>query len=84
MMCNQYGFLQSTCLMEPGDSGGPLFDANGNVVGIHSAIDVSEKENFEVPVDLYRTYWSALQQPRTYGEYPVQKDSLKLILEPLS
>lgn len=28
--------LQSTALMEPGDSGGPLFDLNGRVVGIHS------------------------------------------------
>jgi len=72
---NEYGFLQSTCLMEPGDSGGPLFDGFGNVIGIHSAVDVSEKENFEVPVDLYRTYWTTLQQAKTYGDYPTQKDS---------
>jgi serine protease Do len=73
---NEYGFLQSTCLMEPGDSGGPLFDALGNVIGIHSAVDISEKANFEVPVDLYRTYWSALQQTKTYSDYPVLKDSI--------
>ena len=28
--------LQSTALMEPSDSGRPLFDLNGRVVGIHS------------------------------------------------
>lgn len=72
---NEFGFLQSTALMEPGDSGGPLFDELGNVIGIHSAVDVDEKQNFEVPVDLYRRYWSALQQARTYGAFPPQKDS---------
>ncbi len=78
---NEYGFIQSTCLMEPGDSGGPLFDASGNVIGIHSAVDVSEKENFEVPVDLYRKYWTALQQPKTYSAYPDLKDSIPLDID---
>ena len=27
------GHTQSTCLMEPGDSGGPLFDVKGRVIG---------------------------------------------------
>ena len=31
-------FLQSDCPLLGGDSGGPLFDLNGNVVGIHSRI----------------------------------------------
>jgi serine protease Do len=72
---NEYGFIQSTCIMEPGDSGGPLFDEMGNVIGIHSAVDVGEKQNFEVPVDLYRSYWSALQQARTYDDFPLPKDT---------
>lgn len=44
---NEYGFIRSTCKMEPGDSGGPLFDYYGRVIGLHSAIDVSEEMNFE-------------------------------------
>lgn len=78
---NQYGFLQSTCLMEPGDSGGPMFDALGRVTGIHSAVDINEKENFEVPVDLYRTYWSALNHAKTYAAYPTVKDEVPNDLE---
>jgi len=73
---NEYGFIRSTCKMEPGDSGGPLFDYYGRVVGLHSAIDVGEDQNFEIPIDLYRNYWRALQQEITYTDFPKQKDSI--------
>lgn len=73
---NQYGFIRSTCKMEPGDSGGPLFDYHGRVIGLHSAIDVGEDQNFEIPVDLYRNYWTALQQEITYTDFPKLKDSV--------
>jgi len=71
---NSYGFIQSTCKMEPGDSGGPLFDYLGRVIGLHSAIDVAEEMNFEIPVDLYRKYWTALQQEKIYTAFPDQTD----------
>ncbi|MCX2476852.1 trypsin-like peptidase domain-containing protein [Pedobacter sp. MC2016-05] len=71
---NQYGFVQSSCKMEPGDSGGPLFDLDGKVVAIHSAIDVSEDMNFEIPVDIYRKYWSALQLEKNYTALPAIVD----------
>jgi serine protease Do len=73
---NKWGFIQSTCLMEPGDSGGPLFDHLGKLVALHSAIGVSEAENYEIPVDIYRRYWTALNQPQTYGALPSVQDSV--------
>jgi serine protease Do len=73
---NKWGFIQSTCLMEPGDSGGPLFDHLGRLVALHSAIGVSEAENYEIPVDLYRKYWTALNSPETYGAFPSIQDSV--------
>ena len=73
---NKYGFLQSTCRMEPGDSGGPLFDRHGRVIGLHSAINVDV--DYEVPVDLYRKYWNALHEARTYTAYPPQE----VLIEP--
>ncbi|MCM5529211.1 trypsin-like peptidase domain-containing protein [Parasegetibacter sp. NRK P23] len=60
------GMIRSTCLMEPGDSGGPLFDMFGRVIGIHSRIDVALDVNLEIPVDHFRKYWTALHAPENY------------------
>jgi serine protease Do len=67
------GFIRSTCLMEPGDSGGPLFDMQGRVIGLHSRVNLALDDNFEVPVDLYRKYWTALNKPVGYTELPAEQ-----------
>jgi len=64
------GHFQSSSKMEPGDSGGALFDAQGRLIGIHSWILPNEQQNFEVPIDLYRKYWEALQVPISYENLP--------------
>ncbi|MDA7951840.1 MAG: trypsin-like peptidase domain-containing protein, partial [Pirellulaceae bacterium] len=63
---NKNGMFQSTCLMEPGDSGGPLFDLQGRVIGIHSRIDWSLLHNYEVPIDTFRACWDQLQKPKRF------------------
>jgi serine protease Do len=73
---NDKGFVQSSCIMEPGDSGGPLFDYMGRVIGLHSAVDVSERINYEVPVDLYRKYWTALNKAEHYTRFPATEDTI--------
>lgn len=72
---NQHGFVQSTCIMEPGDSGGPLFDLLGRVIGIHSGVEVSEDVNYEVPIDTYRKYWTALSHVENYTSLPADTDA---------
>ncbi len=67
---DEWGFLESTCIMETGDSGGPLFDLNGRVIGLHSRIDQPEAANYEVPVDIYRKYWNALNVQKNYDQWP--------------
>ncbi|TSJ38900.1 PDZ domain-containing protein [Mucilaginibacter corticis] len=67
---NNRGFISSTCLMEPGDSGGPLINLSGQLIGLHSAIEIAEDKNYDVPVDLYEKYWTALQQPVVYHRWP--------------
>jgi serine protease Do len=68
---NKYGFMQSTCVMEPGDSGGPLFDLSGRVIGIHSGIETAEDINYEIPIDTYRRYYSALSKSENFTSLPV-------------
>jgi serine protease Do len=72
---NKHGFVQSTCIMEPGDSGGPLFDLLGRVIGIHSGIEVPEDINYEIPVDTYRKYWNALSRAENYTSLPADTDA---------
>ncbi len=54
------GVLQSDCIISPGDSGGPLFDMHGRVIGIHSAISTSFAENFHVPITEVYDTWKEL------------------------
>lgn len=68
-----WGFMVSTCKMEPGDSGGPLFDNLGRVIAIHSRIAVDEDINYESPINLFREYWDNLLQPINYAELPSNK-----------
>ncbi|SDL46099.1 serine protease Do [Pedobacter steynii] len=62
------GFIESSCKMEQGDSGGPLFDFLGRVIGLRSYIYAPEKNNFDVPVDTYRKYWTKLNLPVDYTD----------------
>jgi serine protease Do len=48
------------CTLVGGDSGGPLFDMAGNVVGIHSRISTPTTANFHVPIDTYHATWKRL------------------------
>lgn len=52
--------IQSDCTIIGGDSGGPLIDLDGKVVGIHSRISTSLRQNFHVPINLYDTGWDQL------------------------
>ncbi|WP_316748140.1 serine protease [Pedobacter gandavensis] len=74
---HETGFMRSTCLMEPGDSGGPLFDLKGRVIGIHSRVSVSVTSNMEVPVDEFRKYWTALKTPAVHTSF-IPEDKVKL------
>jgi serine protease Do len=52
--------LQTDCTIAPGDSGGPLFDMHGRVIGIHSAISSSVAENFHVSITEFIDNWELL------------------------
>jgi serine protease Do len=64
--------LRTDCTLVGGDSGGPLFDLTGKVVGIHSKISYTLSANMHVPIDTYRTEWDKLAKGENIGRAPVE------------
>jgi serine protease Do len=49
------GLIATDAKTYPGDSGGPLLDSNGQVIGVNVATLVSGKLSFSIPADMIRT-----------------------------
>lgn len=59
--------LLTDCTLVGGDSGGPLFDLDGKVIGIHSRIGKNLTINVHVPVDPFRDSWTRLAKGEVWG-----------------
>ena len=64
---NSTSVIRTDCTLVGGDSGGPLFDMDGNVIGIHSRIGRNIRENMHVPVDIYGQEWIKLEKGDEIG-----------------
>jgi serine protease Do len=64
-------WVKSDCTLVGGDSGGPLFDMTGKVIGIHSRIGPPLTENIHVPADTYRDNWDQLVKSEVIGDVRV-------------
>ncbi|MES2738094.1 MAG: trypsin-like peptidase domain-containing protein [Verrucomicrobiota bacterium] len=53
--------LQTDCVLMGGDSGGPLFDLNGDVIGIHSLIWEGRNENMHVSMAPFLRSWDEMK-----------------------
>jgi serine protease Do len=62
--------LVTDCALIGGDSGGPLFDLNGQLVGIHSRIGTETADNMHVPIDVFRDSWDRLAAGEAWGSLP--------------
>lgn len=68
VLCSSPEYVRTDCTIVGGDSGGPVFDINGKVVGIHSRIGAPLSANIHVPVDTYRETWDRLIKGDVWGD----------------
>ena len=59
--------LTTDCVLVGGDSGGPLFDMYGRVVGINSRISQDVTANMHVPVNPFRDNWEKIAKNEVWG-----------------
>ncbi len=53
--------IRTDCVISMGDSGGPLFDMQGRVIGIHSRITEQTSMNLHVPGATFQEVWEVLK-----------------------
>ena len=64
---NTKDLVRSNCTLVGGDSGGPLFDLDGNVIGIHSRIGFTLAQNIHVPTEQFKAQWDKLVAGEVFG-----------------
>ncbi len=68
--------IVSDCAIVLGDSGGPLFDMEGNVIGIHSMITEVIVENRHVAIDVFRRDGDRMENRESWGRLRARDDGL--------
>ncbi len=66
--------VETDCMLINGDSGGPLFDLDGKVIGINSRIGSSLMSNTHVPVDYFTDGWDRMAKGETWGGRQSQRN----------
>jgi len=72
--------LRTDCTLVGGDSGGPLFNLDGDVVGIHSRIGLTLNQNIHVPADAFKAEWDQLVRGDEIGK-PVKPTPVEFGVE---
>ena len=62
--------ITTDCTLVGGDSGGPLLDMNGRVIGINSRIGRQLTSNMHVPIAAFHETWDRLVKGDAWGNIP--------------
>ena len=71
--------ITTDCTLVGGDSGGPLFDLQGRVVGINSRIASEIRANMHVPVAAFKETWDRLNKSEAWGYYPGNEPAIGVV-----
>ena len=71
------GGIFSDCTLIGGDSGGPLFDLEGKVIGINSSINASADHNRHIAVDTFLGDWEDLMASKVWGDLRMSGNDFK-------
>jgi len=67
MLLQGENVIVTDCTLVGGDSGGPLFSAAGEVIGIHSRIGEGIEANLHIPVNVFEKDWGRFAQGDVWG-----------------
>lgn len=65
--------IMTDCALIGGDSGGPLFDLDGKLIGIHSSIGSSLAENRHSAINPFLADWDDLAAGKTWGQLGTER-----------
>ncbi|MEP3477778.1 MAG: S1C family serine protease [Fuerstiella sp.] len=65
--------IVTDCPLMGGDSGGPLFDLQGNVIALSSRVGGSILSNVHVPVNMYKKEWDRLAAGEDWNDRSSQQ-----------
>jgi len=68
--------LTTDCTLVGGDSGGPLFDMEGRIIGINSRIATPLTANMHVPINTFKETWDRMAKGEAWGHFPGQEPYL--------
>ena len=77
ILSNRSRSIISDCTIMGGDSGGPLFDLQGKVIGINSRVSGSLNRNMHVPIDVFTRDWDSLTKNEVRNKDGQLKPSLE-------
>lgn len=80
VIATKFNTIRTDCMLLGGDSGGPLFDFNGVVIGIHSRISSAQDQNFHVSMPAFQKEWKSLVDPSSAPQ-PVKPAFLGVFTE---
>ncbi|MDA1052129.1 MAG: trypsin-like peptidase domain-containing protein [Planctomycetota bacterium] len=73
--------IRTDCTINSGDSGGPLFDMQGRVIGIHSRIAEQATVNLHGPVLAFQESWQQMKDGEVYPPVPESRFLDKLDID---